>query len=411
MLVTATDLSHLHKLFRKKNPNNEPWSKWDWGEFDRCLEDRSTHLHEIIKYLRPRFQITNRAIRNNEGFLFSCILCGGPAVGTSKHNCVCSTKCVNDHARQAIVKNALSWELIGLRATQHRNANQVHNRIDLKCTECGNQKTFGFSWLLGKSYDCICRQGTRISATRRAGNTHADFAKRLIDRGVHVKLLSNYRDDPGRLKVRCLDCGNISVTCSQNLLSNRFCRSCGLEKYETTMSEKYGEHWQQKKSAWMQRGMVRKHGHQHALQVPKFFNKMAKNSFKTTKVHYKDRTLLLQGWEPQALKWLTKTTAFCKLQDILHASEDGCPSIRYDYAGKTRVYHPDFYIPSKNLIIEVKSWYTYATNLKLNRAKRDACEEHGFKFRFLIVDVNRKVTTIMSPLEALSKWNQRRRLK
>ena len=59
------------------------------------------------------------------------------------------------------------------------------------------------------------------------------------------------------------------------------------------------------------------------------------------------------------------------------------------YKGKDEKWHryyPDFYIPKDNLIIEVKSTFTFLNNLKVNQLKRKATKENGFHFRFIIYD-------------------------
>ena len=47
-------------------------------------------------------------------------------------------------------------------------------------------------------------------------------------------------------------------------------------------------------------------------------------------------------------------------------------SIDYLFEGKERVYHPDFFIKEFNLIVEIKSDYTYNYDIKLNEAKKKA---------------------------------------
>jgi len=62
------------------------------------------------------------------------------------------------------------------------------------------------------------------------------------------------------------------------------------------------------------------------------------------------------------------------------------PVIWYVHETKTKRYYPDFYIASTNTIVEVKSEYTFATNIEVNMLKKDACLEKGFAFEFWIYD-------------------------
>ena len=59
-------------------------------------------------------------------------------------------------------------------------------------------------------------------------------------------------------------------------------------------------------------------------------------------------------------------------------------SVKYIYKEKNKVYHPDFYIRELNLIVEIKSSYTYKYNIEMNENKKKACLEQGFNFIFII---------------------------
>jgi len=59
-------------------------------------------------------------------------------------------------------------------------------------------------------------------------------------------------------------------------------------------------------------------------------------------------------------------------------------SIKYFFNGKYRKYYPDFYIKEYNLVIEVKSSYTYNYNIDMNNAKRNATILAGYNFIFII---------------------------
>ena len=57
-----------------------------------------------------------------------------------------------------------------------------------------------------------------------------------------------------------------------------------------------------------------------------------------------------------------------------------------DTTGKRRKYYPDVYLRSKNVIIEIKSKYTYETNIVLNKLKKQACLDLALDFEFWIYD-------------------------
>ena len=49
-----------------------------------------------------------------------------------------------------------------------------------------------------------------------------------------------------------------------------------------------------------------------------------------------------------------------------------------------KVYYPDYYLPEYNLIVEIKSDYTYKKELDKNICKRKSCVEQGYNFIFII---------------------------
>ena len=59
-------------------------------------------------------------------------------------------------------------------------------------------------------------------------------------------------------------------------------------------------------------------------------------------------------------------------------------SIPYLYKNKNKRYHPDFFIKDYNLIVEIKSLYTYNYDIDKNEAKRKASLERGYDFIFII---------------------------
>lgn len=72
---------------------------------------------------------------------------------------------------------------------------------------------------------------------------------------------------------------------------------------------------------------------------------------------------------------------FCLDNSIIITKTD---SICYEFMGKTKKYFPDFYYEKLNLIIEIKSDYTYLIDEEINISKKIACEKLGFKFLFII---------------------------
>lgn len=64
--------------------------------------------------------------------------------------------------------------------------------------------------------------------------------------------------------------------------------------------------------------------------------------------------------------------------------ENFSKQIKYFFNGRNRKYFPDFYYQNLNLIIEIKSTYTYEIEKEQNEAKKKAAIDNGFNFIFVI---------------------------
>lgn len=120
-------------------------------------------------------------------------------------------------------------------------------------------------------------------------------------------------------------------------------------------------------------------------------NTMLKNGTKCGRSGYKphklfDEIVALQGYEPIVATYLEECGKLVA-QDII-AGKGDVPHIRYDYEGKLRTYFPDFYLPNHNLLIEVKSTYTYEKNEEQTNAKCAACLASGYSILLLVLKGN-----------------------
>ncbi len=96
----------------------------------------------------------------------------------------------------------------------------------------------------------------------------------------------------------------------------------------------------------------------------------------------------VQGYEPYALNILFKTYK----EEHIKINRKDVPRIKYDYDGKTKYYFPDIFIETEKRIIEVKSTWTYQSNLNMNLAKAKATIDHGYIFEFWIFDSKGNIT-------------------
>lgn len=127
--------------------------------------------------------------------------------------------------------------------------------------------------------------------------------------------------------------------------------------------------------------MIERFGVENASQNAEVHEKKIKSMY-TSKDYVLPSGIVIrvQGYEPRALdELLTEYN-----EDEIKYSTIDKPRILYNLNGKDRYYFPDFYIPKDNLIIEVKSQFTYDHNKTMTLAKRDACIMQGYNFKFII---------------------------
>jgi hypothetical protein len=140
--------------------------------------------------------------------------------------------------------------------------------------------------------------------------------------------------------------------------------------------------------------MIERFGVENASQNPEIHAKKVKNGYKSKQyIMPSGAIIFLQGWENKALddmlKEYTEKEISTKTAEI--------PRITYyDDNGKKHYYFPDFYIAKDNLIIEVKSEWTYNKNVPRHNMKRDACLAQGYKFKFMIYKKTNEYTELLS---------------
>jgi len=124
---------------------------------------------------------------------------------------------------------------------------------------------------------------------------------------------------------------------------------------------------------------ISKYGVRNPTMNSAILDKALKAGFKRKEYIWKTGEIsLLQWYEPIILKELEDSGYV--FSDILTELSD-MPLINYYFEGIEHRYYPDFYIPSKNIIIEVKSDWTLNLEWDKNQAKFEATKSLGFDFR------------------------------
>jgi hypothetical protein len=117
---------------------------------------------------------------------------------------------------------------------------------------------------------------------------------------------------------------------------------------------------------------LEKDGVEHNMQNLTTFNKGLKtrlllHNYKNTKITYQG------SYELDFLE-----NFYTKYPDIQNG-----PSIKYKFNNRNKVYHSDFYIPSLNLVVEIKSSWTLASDLEINEKKK-ATIAAGFNYIMIL---------------------------
>lgn len=199
-------------------------------------------------------------------------------------------------------------------------------------------------------YICICgnisnirfnnfQQSKRCMKCSGSERLTLEFVKNFFQEQNCELLETKYLNNQTKMKYKC-KCGNKSNIKFDNFQQGKRCKECGDEKSA--------------KSSVLFKDYI----------LPS------------------DNIIRVQGYENIALDELVK---IYKEDDIITNRRD-MPEIKYFLNGKERRYYPDIWIKSENIIIEVKSDYTYKKDLIKNIMKALATRKLSYNFEWWIYD-------------------------
>jgi len=154
-----------------------------------------------------------------------------------------------------------------------------------------------------------------------------------------------------------------------------------LDKRTATTLKRYGVKNIFEKTDYIADKMEEKYGVRNIAQDANFQDKRdaAVKSKRKKYIWKTGEETYLQGYEPIVLKELEEQGF--TYSDILTKKSD-MPKIWYvDDNNIKHRYYADFYIPSKNMVIEVKSEYTMLSNFYINQLKAQATKEQGYNYK------------------------------
>jgi len=127
---------------------------------------------------------------------------------------------------------------------------------------------------------------------------------------------------------------------------------------------------------------LEKYGVEHVMQDPEMFQKISLSTFKKKLyVFPSGKEVKVMGYENFIIDYLLFIGYNENEIEVEHNL-----SIPYEFENKTKMYHPDIFIPKDNLIIEVKSTYTVTCDIEKNKAKALGTINAGYNFRLLVWD-------------------------
>lgn len=407
-LKSLRKLRDLFSTFREQVPGGQESTFIEWLAQNVSTRPMLSYYSFFVKSVpisnQRRGNLRLHMLDSQDPLFLKCRVCKSPLVGYSD---LCSSKCQDkelDLLESARVKEDDLRRREKIRELHERlsaledillskgDPRRVHlsktfpGKVVVKCPSCGEKRVSTFEYIA--RYGCRCSRVEKIAKT----NTHShDFFLQRVEASTKVssriELLGTYSNAATSIRVRCTSCSHTWSSLPGNILAGHGCPHCSREEVKAKNKLLYGVEYSvqrpeiQKK---IRRTMTRRYGVRHALQNRQIFNKMVDSSYSYHAYKLGKRTLKVQGFEPHALSYLLQ--AGFKPSDICAGEDEQIPSIPYVFRGKELIYHPDIFIPRKNLIIEVKSDYTYKTKRDLNMAKKKGVLAAGYKFKFLVMN-------------------------
>lgn len=273
-----------------------------------------------------------------------------------------------------------------------------------KCKRIGAGKKTSKTWeerkkLLKDSYEFECKECSEKFKTHTKLNNHIikiHGLKKYYDRWIEIenkgicKICGNPTEFYNRIDLgykkccskECREKHKMAQRTKTNLIKygveNVFQSIDIKKKIKESCIEKYGVDNNMKSQNGKDEfklSMNIKYGIDWPSQNRDSLEKIQKSARKMKK--FKNSNLWYQG--TYELDFLEKF--YDKIKNICRG-----PSIRYKFNGHNRVYHPDFYVPELNLIVEIKSTYFLNMDKEIEEKKKTTIHS-GFNF-IMILDKN-----------------------
>src|ERR1700682_5300680 len=278
-IPTEKGIAKLISLYTKFHAE---WGRRYYGDQEFLSRLKNSHPTLVPSYLYlvktiPDDRRRRDALLGKKLFQYTCKLCGSAMCRPgSKGKEICSNSCVKSAIAKMTDGENPDWSAGEFR---YRGGDIVG--LDVTCNHCGVTKDMHLHYFLA-GYSCICRRGTKISATAQAKYGHEGYVKSLEARGVQVELLGTYINQGVYLKFKCLKCSSINESLPQNILNDKACFTCGQQKYRDNCLAEYGvtNHCLRPEVVAQRIAtMLERYNVEYPLQNKELFEKMLKSSY------------------------------------------------------------------------------------------------------------------------------------
>ncbi len=200
---------------------------------------------------------------------------------------------------------------------------------------------------------------------------YEDIKQRVEEKGLRLLLKKDeYKNNKQYFQLTCI-CGNNYESVLRDITRGRLCIKCQQDRIKKTCLEKYGE--------------------DNVSKVPHIFYKILLScaNRKTVTLPKSGRELIVMGYEPQAIQFLLGQENDPILEKKIEEDDiivgKDVPRFRYLLDdGSSHLYFPDIFIRDSNLIIEVKSIYTFHYHVRINYLKFRKVVQDGYRLRLLM---------------------------
>lgn len=229
---------------------------------------------------------------------------------------------------------------------------------------------------------------TRIRELYRQNKNFCVICRKNNKKEVRFNLINNKLESVGAKLLKLKDDRTIEYLCKCGKLCNSW-DSCIFNKKDIIGCNRCANPFNNPEiQSEIKINNLKKYGVENVMHNKEIFKHQSTSSFKRKKyILPSGKIIKLMGYEPLCLTYLL---TLYKEEEIITNISD-IPSFNYIFEGKNRKYYPDFYIPKENLIIEVKSPWTFQKYFDQNYEKINAVNNSGYNLDLYIFNDREKM--------------------